>query len=863
MRTKGLIFLVALILGAATFLGLGLANAAGVPATISAPTLLRTAVAGLYQPDSYKGLSVPKPDAPLGVQPDHLTHPCGGAFPEPPFQGLSPLSITYVPNMCNDGYGDIGVWQAGGHNYVVLSGFAQRMFHIFNVDDPYNPQVLRTQSFPAGGTTSTSIFPFRQGANQYVSVTMRGSGTGCGFFVYNVNDPANPVFVARKQGADWCTPHEQFVSTDANGDADYAWLAMSGESGSGYKVVVLDIRDLSNIVETGRYQRPDSNGSNFVHDVTVIGNRVFLAHWSGGLIIEDKETLAHSINPTPLNPIDSIRPSNFRIHHAWPTSDGNHVFIEDEFINSPSSEKVKMYNIADLNAPYYETGIIGPGVAASNSAHNLKILNQSPGRDLLFVAWYEAGTYGFQVDTTGPSPVITPTISHQIRQTTDGEQGNAWGVDYLPCTLRGLPETCVYTGDLVYGLIADALGYDASLDPYKPESQITDPTQGQVITGCSYTIRGNAHDYYSGLAQVEVSTDNGATWQLAQGTTNWTYSWAIQGSGPFQLKARARDLAGNYEVPTFTVNVTLSAPCGATPSATASETPQATTTSAPTSTPTYAPTSTAAATGTETPVATSTTISTVTPVATETPSPGGTITTLPTETSTQTPLPATPTITSTGTPISCNMDFVDVNSGDWYYPYVQYLYCNNVITGYDTNPPCADGSPCFEPNNNTTRGQLSKIAVLGFNMPINTQGGPHFSDVRPGDTFYDYIETLFNAGAITGYDDGTFRPNNPVTRGQITKIVVLAAAHMDPAHWQLQNPANNTFEDVPSGSTFFQYMETAYSHGILGGYPCGAPPAGECIAPDNKPYFVPYNQATRAQISKIEYLAATNTPARK
>ena len=61
---------------------------------------------------------------------------------------------AYVPGMCSNGYGDIAVWQADGHSYVALSGFALAMFHIFNVDDPYNPVALRTMPFPTGGTTT-------------------------------------------------------------------------------------------------------------------------------------------------------------------------------------------------------------------------------------------------------------------------------------------------------------------------------------------------------------------------------------------------------------------------------------------------------------------------------------------------------------------------------------------------------------------------------------------------------------------------------------------------------------------------------------------------------------------------------------
>ena len=259
------------------------------------------------------------------------------------------------------------VWQANGHSYVALSGFALRMFTSSTSTTRTTRCCCVSQPFPAGGTASTTIFAFKQGGNHYISVSMRGSGTGCGFFVYNVNDPANPVArQPRQSGTDWCTAHEHFVSTDANGDADYAWLTMSAESGSGYKVVVLDLQNLPAMPETGRYQRTDSSGSIFV----ARRDRDRQPCLPGPLgwrpaSSQDKNTLAHNVNPTPLNPIDSIRPSGFNVHHSWPTSDGNHVFIEDEFLNASNAEKIKLYNISNINAPYYETGIVGPGIGGA------------------------------------------------------------------------------------------------------------------------------------------------------------------------------------------------------------------------------------------------------------------------------------------------------------------------------------------------------------------------------------------------------------------------------------------------------------------------------------------------------------------
>jgi hypothetical protein len=110
--------------------------------------------------------------------------------------------------------------------------------------------------------------------------------------------------------------------------------------------------------------------------------------------------------------------------------------------------------------------------------------------------------------------------------------------------------------------------------------------------------------------------------------------------------------------------------------------------------------------------------------------------------------------------------FSDVPATNPFYIYIETAYNNDIITGY------ADGT--FRPGNNVTRGQFSKMVQKGFAIPVDTGGGPHFSDVAPGSTFYNYIETLYNADLISGYSDGTFRPNNNLTRGQGAKIVYEA-----------------------------------------------------------------------------------------
>jgi hypothetical protein len=792
---------------------------------------------------------------------------------EPTFSGVSPLTIAYVAGMCGNGYGDIAVWQANGHDYVAQSGFAVTMFHIWNVDNPYSPQILITKAFPAGGTASTALFDFKQTINNtthyYMSVAMRGSGTGCGYFIYNVDDPANPDLRVRKAGTDWCTVHETFVSTDTNGSADYAWLTMSGESGSGYKIVVLTLPDLSQpgtpvLNETGRYQRPDSSGSIFLHDSNVVGNRVYAGHWLGGMLIFDKQTLATTIQPTPLNPIDSIRPSGFQVHHTVPTTDGKFVFIEDEFLNGSNDQKIKVYDITNINSPVQVGGIIGSGNAATSQAHNMVIQPISPGLDRLYVAWYKAGMRMFEVNTSGATPVITETGMHQLRATTGSGFGGMWGVDYLPCTLKGQPHTCIYSSDYEkFGLVVDALGYDPMLDPYAPESAVTNPINNQTITGCSYTISGTAHDYYSGIQRVEVSTDNGGSWQTATGTTTWTYEWTIPGNGPYTIQARAVDVAGNVQTLITGVPVTVS---GCSTGATATV-PQPTNTAVvPTST-AVQPTSTAV-------VPTNTAI-----VPTSTPTVQATATSgapcgyiLPSSTTSCEGSTYNYTFTwyvesgcgpASGT-AGITFEVATSSSGPW--------------TTFDTdsqpiNMPGGPGNGGISGSltetgipSQYTHYRISASAFLnGSSLSQQTQAtalcsiGPSptattapptacaitFTDVPSDNTFYTWIRCLACRSVFGGYEDRTFRPFNYVTRGQFSKIASNAAEYNDEIPSDRQ-----TFEDVSPGHPFWLWIERLVLHDVISGYTCGA--EGEpCVPPDNRPYFRPYADITRGQITKV------------
>jgi hypothetical protein len=187
--------------------------------------------------------------------------------------------------------------------------------------------------------------------------------------------------------------------------------------------------------------------------------------------------------------------------------------------------------------------------------------------------------------------------------------------------------------------------------------------------------------------------------------------------------------------------------------------------------------------------------------------------------------------------------------GSTFYSYIHCLACLGIIGGYP------DGT--FKPNNNVTRGQLSKIVSnsAGFNDNQTTQ---MFQDVPIGSTFFQYIGRLASRGFINGYPCGIppagpcgpigntpyFLPNANSTRGQISKIVSNARGFSE-------IPSGQQFQDVSPSSAFYAYIYRLVLHQVMSGYPCGTPPAGQCVPPTNRPYFLPSNNATRGQTSKI------------
>jgi hypothetical protein len=105
----------------------------------------------------------------------------------------------------------------------------------------------------------------------------------------------------------------------------------------------------------------------------------------------------------------------------------------------------------------------------------------------------------------------------------------------------------------------------ASTDSTPPTATITSPASGaSLAAGRTVTVSGTATDSGGVVGGVEVSTDDGATWHPASGTSSWSYAWTPSSAGTATLRARAADDSANLGAPSAGVTVTVGAktcPC--------------------------------------------------------------------------------------------------------------------------------------------------------------------------------------------------------------------------------------------------------------------------------------------------------------
>lgn len=112
------------------------------------------------------------------------------------------------------------------------------------------------------------------------------------------------------------------------------------------------------------------------------------------------------------------------------------------------------------------------------------------------------------------------------------------------------------------------------------------------------------------------------------------------------------------------------------------------------------------------------------------------------------------------------LGYLDVHESDWFFPYAQYMKDSGIMTGLNEN--------YFGPNAPLARAQFATILYRMQGAPSTTYE-THFPDV-PDTLFYSVPVTwAWQNQVIEGYDNGSFGPNDNITREQLTKMLYYYA----------------------------------------------------------------------------------------
>jgi hypothetical protein len=133
---------------------------------------------------------------------------------------------------------------------------------------------------------------------------------------------------------------------------------------------------------------------------------------------------------------------------------------------------------------------------------------------------------------------------------------------------------------------------------------------------------------------------------------------------------------------------------------------------------------------------------------------------------------------------------------------------------------------------------LTVIFTVCLAVWPNVALGATFSDLMPSDWGYQEVLSLTDQKIISGYPDGTFRPDAQITRAEFCKLIVKTVPRgLDPKY-----PAKPTFPDVDRNHWAYGYVEAVAAQGWVNGFPDGN--------------FRSEQSITKAEVLKIMVVAA-------
>lgn len=127
---------------------------------------------------------------------------------------------------------------------------------------------------------------------------------------------------------------------------------------------------------------------------------------------------------------------------------------------------------------------------------------------------------------------------------------------------------------------------------------------------------------------------------------------------------------------------------------------------------------------------------------------------------------------------------------------------------------------------------ITSVSVVSF--------AEAYTDVTESSAYYEAVESLSKLGIVTGYEDGTYKPEETVTRAEMAALIARIQGYEETA----KANANTVFTDVPSTYWASGYVAQANGRGIINGYGDGT------FGPDDA---VKYEEAVKMIMATLGY----------
>lgn len=165
--------------------------------------------------------------------------------------------------------------------------------------------------------------------------------------------------------------------------------------------------------------------------------------------------------------------------------------------------------------------------------------------------------------------------------------------------------------------------------------------------------------------------------------------------------------------------------------------------------------------------------------------------------------------------------FTDLEKASWAKKSILALTGQNIISGYPNGK--------FGPNDKITRLQAATMISKQMGLETNQVVNPGFKDVSPTTYGYGTIAAVAKVGAMSGFPDGRFGPDETLSRGEMASIIQRA--------YELKGQTSKSFTDVKQSFWAYGSIQTVLANGITSGYDDGS--------------FRPLNPITRAEFSSM------------